>query len=95
MKNPYIVLGISPNATKQEIQKAAIIKQREIIKTKEIKPQELMEYKKMLLSPEKRLMADFLFPRKITSKRVKMNKINSLEIENSLDPIDNNAFDSL
>lgn len=95
MKNPYIVFGVSPNATKQEIQKAAIIKQREISKTKEFKQQELMKYKQMLLSPEKRLVADFLFPRKIASKRLKMNKINPLERKNCSDQIDSNAFDSL
>ena len=96
MRNPYSILGIPQDATKIEIQKAAMKKQREIMKSKEITPQELMKIKKQLLSPEKRLIADFLFPKKIKGKRSKVCKISHLNLPSvNVIKINPDEFDSL
>ena len=42
MKNPYEVLKLNQNATKQEIAKALIFAQKENMKSKQFTPQELM-----------------------------------------------------
>jgi len=96
MKNPYTVLKLSQNAGKEEIHKALITAQKENAKNKMYTLKELMEAEKQLLKPEKRLVADFMFPSKFKTKRPKLIKIN-IEIDNSLilDSIDEEAFDSL
>jgi hypothetical protein len=96
MKNPYIFFGVSQDATSKEIQVASMRKQKEIRKTKEVTPQELMLMKKQLLSPEKRLIADFLFPKKIKGKRSKVCKITQFSSKKTeIKKVDYNAFDSL
>lgn len=96
MKNPYKFFNINQDATSQEIQRAAMLKQKEIKKTKEVSSQELMIMKKQLLNPEKRLIADFLFPKKIKGKRSKVCKITPLSTkENEINELNHNAFDSL
>jgi hypothetical protein len=95
MKNPYEILKVSQNATKQEIAKALIVAQKENIKNKLYKPQELMLAQKQLLSPAKRLAADFMFPSKFRTKRPsKLTVIydsRNIDLEN----INPNAFNSL
>lgn len=96
MENPYKVLKVDQNAGKKEIHMALIIAQKINTKTKKYTLKELMEAEKQLLKPEKRLVADFMFPSKFKTKRPKLIKIN-IEIDNSLllDSIDEKVFDSL
>jgi hypothetical protein len=95
MKNPYEILKVSQNATKQEIAKALILAQRDNMKSKQYSPQELMLAQKQLLDPAKRLAADFIFPAKYKAKRA--TKIDTaITLQNiDLSTIDENAFDSL
>lgn len=97
MKNPYEILKVYQNATKQEIAKALIIAQKENMKTKEFTLQELMLAQKQLLDPSKRLAADFMFPTKYKTKRpaklepnVKLEKVDIGSInENAIDSLNN------
>jgi hypothetical protein len=95
MKNPYEVLKLNQNATKQEIAKALIFAQRDNMKSKQFTPQELMLAQKQLLAPAKRLAADFMFPAKYKTKRpIKLEA--NIKIQNiDLTSINENAFDSL
>lgn len=97
MKNPYDVLGINLNATKEEIQKAFVKAQIENIKTKKHDGKELMEARNQLMIPSKRLVADFLFPSKMKSKRPKPIEINDLEVKGQVDvnSLNDDALDSL
>ena len=70
MKNPYEVLKLNQNATKQEIAKALIFAQKDNMKSKQFTPQELMLAQKQLLAPAKRLAADFMFPAKFKAVMV-------------------------
>ncbi len=97
MKNPYEVLSISQDATKEEIQKAFVRAQMENIKTRKYEGRELMEARNQLMIPAKRLVADFLFPAKIKSKRPKPIDISEFEIQGNIDAntLNENALDSL
>ncbi len=97
MKNPYEVLSVTQNATKEEIQKAFVKAQIENIKTKKYDGKELMEARNQLMIPSKRLVADFLFPSKLKSKRPKPIDINDLEVEGQVDvnSLNEDALDSL
>lgn len=72
MNNPYQVLVLHQDATKEEIHKAFIKAQMENVKSKKFSGKEIMEAQKQLMNPEKRLVADFLFPSKLKSKRLKL-----------------------
>lgn len=78
MNNPYQVLGLHQDATKEEIHKAFIKAQMENVKSKKFSGKEIMEAQKQLMNPEKRLVADFLFPSKLKSKRLKLIEDNLL-----------------
>lgn len=95
MKNPYEILKVSQNATKQEIAKALIFAQKDNMKSKQYTPQELMLAQKQLLAPSKRLAADFMFPAKYKTKRpIKLEA--NIVLENiDLTTINKNTFDSL
>ena len=95
MKNPYEVLKLNQNATKQEIAKALIFAQKDNMKSKQFTPQELMLAQKQLLAPSKRLAADFMFPAKYKTKRpVKLEA--NIKLQNiDLASINEDAFDSL
>lgn len=95
MKNPYEVLKLNQNATKQEIAKALIFAQKDNMKSKQFTPQELMLAQKQLLAPAKRLAADFVFPAKYKTKRpVKLDA--NIKLQNiDLTSINEDAFDSL
>jgi hypothetical protein len=95
MKNPYEVLKLNQNATKQEIAKALIFAQKENMKSKQFTPQELMLAQKQLLAPAKRLAADFMFPAKYKTKRPVKLEVN-IKLQNiDLASINEDAFDSL
>jgi hypothetical protein len=91
MSNPYKILNIIQDASKQEIMKAQVFAMKE----KKYTLQEISIATRQLLDPAKRLAADFMFPAKIKSKRpqpiqVKI-RINSIDISE----IDEGAMDSL
>ncbi len=91
MKNPYEILNISQNATKQEIMKAQILAMKE----KKYPLQEIHVAARQLLDPAKRLAADFMYPAKIKAKRLQKLQIN-IAIENIyINEIDEDAYDSL
>lgn len=95
MKNPYEVLKLNQNATKQEIAKALIFAQKDNMKSKQFTPQELMLAQKQLLAPAKRLAADFMFPAKYKTKRPVKLEVN-IKLQNiDLTSINEDAFDSL
>lgn len=95
MKNPYEILKVSQNATKQEIAKALIFAQKDNIKSKQFTPQELMIAQKQLLAPSKRLASDFMFPAKYKTKRP-MKLEPNVELQNiDLACINEDTFDSL
>ncbi len=94
MKNPYEILNISQNATKQEIVVGTRTAQMANMKTKQYTPQELMQAHKQLLDPSKRLAADFLFPAKYKTKRPAMLTAD-VSLQNiDFETIDETAFDS-
>ena len=97
MKNPYEILDINQNATKDEIQKAFVKAQMENIKTKKHDGKELMEARNQLMKPEKRLVADFLFPAKFKSKRPKLIDLDGLEVNDEINihSLNEDVFDSL
>ena len=91
MKNPYEILNVSQDATKQDIMKAKMA----AMKASEHSLQEIQMAERQLLVPSKRLAADFMFPHKLKSKRPKLIKLNIEVPVNSFNSIDENAFDSL
>ena len=91
MNNPYEVLRVSQDATKQEIMKAKMA----AMMAKEYSLQEIQMAERQLLVPFKRLAADFMFPHKIKARRPKPIKV-EVELSGvSLDTVNENAFDSL
>lgn len=91
MHNPYSILGVSQDATNQEIIRAVAIAMRK----KEYSTREIAEARAILSKPSTRLAADFTFP--IFSKRKKITPIKpslratGLRIEN----INLDKYDSL
>jgi len=95
MKNPYELLNVSQNATKQEITRALQMAIRENMITKRYTPQELMLAQKQLLDPAKRLAADFVYPAKFHVKRASKIEAN-IEIENiEIETINENAYNNI
>jgi hypothetical protein len=91
MNNPYKVLNIPQDATKEEIIKGKILAMKE----KRFSLQEIQMAEKQLLTPARRLVADFMFPSKIKAKRPRLIVIN-VEPENfDLSKIDTDKFNSL
>jgi hypothetical protein len=95
MKNPYEILGLNQNATKEEVQNAFVQAQIENVKTRKCDGKELMEARSQLMIPSKRLVADFLFPSKIKSKRPKLMDVSALEMEGTAYNMNDDEFDSL
>jgi hypothetical protein len=91
MKNPYNILEVSQNATKKEI----ILGKMRAMKKKEFSLQEIQIAEKQLLNPSKRLIADYMYPSKIQSKRPKLIKVNIKPNMVNLNNIDENSFDSI
>lgn len=91
MNNPYHILGVPQNATKHEIAKGKIL----AMKARKYSLQEIALAEKQLLTPSKRLVADFMFPTRIKAKRPK-SIITNLNPENIIiEDINENALNSL
>lgn len=90
MNNPYEVLGISQNATKNEILKA----RTDAMKARVFRLPDIHIAEKQLLNPTLRLAADFISPTRIKANRILW--IHS-EWEETIDiqSIDENMFNSL
>ena len=58
MKNPYTILGVSQDATNQEIMRAVAVAMRNRIYS----TREIAEARAILSKPASRLAADFTFP---------------------------------
>ena len=91
MKNPYNILNVPQNATKKEIMKAVMV----AMKKKEHPLNEITAAQRQLLNPEKRIAADFLFPARIKSRRLKKIKIKIQTNEINTNNINQDLFDSL
>jgi hypothetical protein len=97
MKNPYKILNLNQNATKQDIMRALPLAVQANTKSKEFTNAEIMTAQKHLLSPEKRLAADFMFPAKYKTKRpTKLETTETVQNINlaalSADALDSLAF---
>ena len=97
MKNPYEVLDVNQDATKDEIQAAFLKAQRANIKTKKYDGRDLMEARNQLMNPAKRLVADFLFPAKFKGKRPKIIDIEGIDVDENMNyqTLHPDALDSL
>jgi hypothetical protein len=91
MKNPYVVLDVPQNATKNEIIKGKMIAMKQRIYSL----QDIQLAEKQLLNPSKRLIADFMYPSKIKAKRPKLIKLNITPSNICLNDLNEDAFDSL
>lgn len=91
MINPYKILNVSVNANKQEIKKAELLAMKE----RKYSMHEISTARNQLMTPSKRLCADFMFPSKIRAKRPKLININTSTKNIDLSIINENAFDSL
>ncbi len=91
MKNPYTILGVSQDATNQEIIRAVAVAMRNRIYS----TREIAEARAILSKPASRLAADFTFP--IFPKRKKVAPIEpTLKSTGlTLDKLDPNKYDSL
>lgn len=91
MKNPYTILGVSQDATSQEIIRAVAIAMRNRIYS----TREIAEARAILSKPASRLVADFTFPifpkRKIIAQIEPTLKSTGLTI----DKLNPNKYDSL
>lgn len=91
MSNPYNILNVSQDASKGEIMKA----QMQAMKEKKFKLQEIQVAVRQLLTPAKRLAADFMYPSKIRAKRIQKIPVEYPREKVNLSDFDENAFDSL
>ena len=91
MKNPYFILKLKQDVTKQEIIKAKI----QAMKDRNYSLQEIQTAEKQLLNPSKRLVADYMFPSKLKSKRPRAITITTEFQEIDLSVVNEDAFDSL
>jgi hypothetical protein len=95
MKNPYKILNLPQNATKQDIMRALPLAVQANAKSKAFTNAEIMTAQKHLLSPAKRLAADFMFPAKYKTKRpIKLEATASVQNIN-LASLSADAFDTL
>ncbi|MBZ0201441.1 MAG: hypothetical protein K8I03_00330 [Ignavibacteria bacterium] len=97
MKSPYEILKVKQSSTKKEIQAAFFNAIKTNSQTKEFTNKEITEALQQLTVPEKRLIADFLFPISKRGKRPKLIDSESILGENErVDLIVNqNSFDSI
>ncbi len=91
MKNPYTILGVSQDATSQEIIRAVATAMRK----REYSTREIAEARAILSKPSTRLAADFTFP--IFPKREMISKIESTLKATGLtvDQLNPNKYNSL
>jgi DnaJ-class molecular chaperone len=91
MKNPYKILNLQQDASKSEIMKAVMV----AMKNRKYSLRDIHQAQNQLLNPEKRLAADFLFPAKLKSRRLKKIKCD-IPLDNiSVNSLNANVFDSL
>ena len=69
MKNPYEVLGIKQDLSTAEINQGFNLAQMKNMKTKQHTAGELMTARQQLLSPARRLAADFVYPSRPRARR--------------------------
>ena len=91
MNNPYEILEVSQNATKKEIIKSKMI----AMKKRKFSLHDIQMAGKQLLSPSKRLIADFMYPSRIKAKRPKTIKINITIEDINIEDISVDVFDSI
>lgn len=91
MKNPYTILGISQDATNQEIIRAVAIAMRNRIYS----TREIAEARAILSKPASRLAADFTFPIFPKRKNVAPIEATLKSTGLTLDKLDPNKYDSL
>ena len=91
MYNPYKILNVKQDASKQDIMRA----QMTAMKEKKYPLPEIAVAARALLNPAKRLAADFMFPSKLKAKRPQRILVEVPIDKITLDDIDENAFDSL
>lgn len=91
MKNPYLVLGVSQDASNQDIIRAVAVAMRK----HEYSTREIAEARTILSKPSSRLAADFTFP--IFPKRKSIPKIEATLKTKGLtvDKLNTNKYDSL
>lgn len=91
MKNPYLVLGVSQDASNQDIIRAVAVAMRK----REYSTREIAEARTILSKPSSRLAADFTFP--IFSKRKNISEIEATLKPTGLtvDKLNTNKYDSL
>jgi len=91
MINPYKILNVSVNANKQDIKKAELLAMKE----RKYSMHEISTARNQLMTPSKRLCADFMFPSKLKAKRPKLITVLIPTKNIDLSSINENAFDSL
>lgn len=89
MNNPYEVLGVSQNATMQEI----VTAMAKAMRSRKYTMQEITAARVQLSTPEKRLAADLTFPL-IDKKEVKILAVPNMA-EMDINTFDENKYDSL
>lgn len=91
MKNPYTILGISQDATNQEIIRAVAVAMRNRIYS----TREIAEARAILSKPSSRLAADFTFPVFPKRKNIAPVEPTLKSTGLTLDKLDPNKYDSL
>ena len=91
MKNPYIVLGLSQNATNQEI----IVSVAKAMKNRTFSTREVAEARVTLSKPASRLAADFTFPIFPQRKKISLIVPTLKSTGITIDSIDPDKYDSL
>lgn len=79
MKNPYIVLGISQDASKVDIVKAQV----KALRLKKFNPKEIASAQMELRNPARRLAVDFTFP--VSENKNEFDTISSSIKSNDID----------
>lgn len=91
MKNPYTILGVSQDATNQEIIRAVAVAMRNRIYS----TREIAEARAILSKPSSRLAADFTFPVFPKRKNIAPVEPTLKSTGLTLDKLDPNKYDSL
>ncbi len=73
-QNPYVILGVSPAASKAEITKAVAV----AMKRKQYPVDVIAKAQKSLMKPEERIIADYLRPILPAIKRFKTSDLSAL-----------------
>lgn len=95
MKNPYEVLGIKQDASAIEINQGFNTARMLNLKTGQHSQPELAAARQQLLSPPRRLVADFMYPARPRAKRPKVIAWLGPGAENMLPTFALNVHDSL